>query len=835
MLATPSSPDVSIAISAPAPPQLQRRRQGKGIRGVSQQVLRRSARQESMSSVTKEADNQKISLPAQPSTRNPKIPKQKSVEIFTTAPTTSSTSSELESAPTTDSTVSLSASGTNLSHPNVIADDPSRRGEESELEEGEIREESNSETLPHASENAGTPRESSPLGNDSFTPEQMKNKDLATAQHGEREQLAQQLSSGTAANASVITGPSSSNPSIVVPSSEPPQRKLTGKRKRLDSNTVIPMRKTVMFAQAEDETTTPKPKRRKIAKVVPEGDILPTETEASSQQQTQTYRRSERQKKVIVTETPEGLDVLPVEASSQQQTEARGKGRKKKGDAMVVSEGSDPLTLDSSPQQQKPKPRGRGRPKKVDELVVVVPESSDTLTGEVPPQQPIPTPRSRGRRKNVGMDVQAADTASVASTPTKTLKEPKPKRTKSLKKVSFKLPASQRVKTVRVNARLFPVAKGQPTKGEPQWRVPKWNSSHPTRKKSKTVPPEDAIVKPRFWCSSKEELVSAQPELSKAVNDIAWVLSTTPVIFLEDDECNNIVVSDLLDGGLSFEMKMTRDFVCLPADLVDPDEALIDKPTTSDDSPTEAPASEAPNTNVEQGPSVSKQPPPVLNPHAEEQTDDLTLDDSQWLLNRGPYFKQPKTEHTFSDMYRKTSPELPPHYGPEHFLEYSPNAIDASLSTNHSFTDVSSSQPETSHPSFQSDYLPFPLSTRNHASSYAKNPYNPNREIPEGSSSFSATHSRMSHYPTDLYPPTDMKGKGKQRMPDLTESLDPDFWMDVDAMASYDGNPFPQAQSGIIQPSLSPQSSGHHKNNHSSYPLLTSFPQRAYPPSMHSN
>ncbi|KAG6815008.1 hypothetical protein H0H93_011304, partial [Arthromyces matolae] len=481
-LATPSSPDVSIAVSAPAPSQLQRRRQGKGIRGVSQQVLRRSARQESMSSVTKEPDNQKISLPAKPSTRKPKIPKRKSVEIFTTAPTTSSTSSESkgiqshspnsdsvvqsQSAPTTDSTVSLSASGTNLAHPNVMADDPSRGGEESELEEGEIREESgvsnihpsvqplpNSETLPHASEIAGTPREPSPPGRDRLLHEQMNNNDLPAAQHREREQLAEELSSGTAANALMLTGPSSSNPSIAVPSSEPPQRKLTGKRKRLDSNTVA------TFPQAEnDVATTPKPKRRKLAKVAPEGDTLPTE--ASSQRQTQTHRRSERQKKVVVTEKQEGLDI-PAEASSQQQTEAQGRGRKRKGDAMVVSEGSDPLTMDSSPQQQIPKPRGRGRRKKFDEMVVVVPEDSETLTGEVPPQQPIPTPRGRRRRKNVVMDVQAADTASVASTPTKTPKEAKPKRTKSLKKVSFKLPASQRVKTVRVNARLFPVAKGK--------------------------------------------------------------------------------------------------------------------------------------------------------------------------------------------------------------------------------------------------------------------------------------------------------------------------------------------------------------------------------------
>ncbi|KAG6836218.1 hypothetical protein H0H93_010135 [Arthromyces matolae] len=77
------------------------------------------------------------------------------------------------------------------------------------------------------------------------------------------------------------------------------------------------------------------------------------------------------------------------------------------------------------------------------------------------------------------------------------------------------------------------------------------------------------------------------------------------------------VVSDLLDEGLSFEMKMTRDFVCLPADLIDPDEAFIDKPATSDSSSPEAQASQAFNTNVEQWPSASKQPPPVSNSHAD--------------------------------------------------------------------------------------------------------------------------------------------------------------------------------------------------------------------------
>lgn len=53
---------------------------------------------------------------------------------------------------------------------------------------------------------------------------------------------------------------------------------------------------------------------------------------------------------------------------------------------------------------------------------------------------------------------------------------------------------------------------------------------------------------------SKEELVSAQPELAKCTNGITWSLSATPVIFLENKD--GIIVSDIAVDDLSFEIIM---------------------------------------------------------------------------------------------------------------------------------------------------------------------------------------------------------------------------------------------------------------------------------------
>lgn len=94
---------------------------------------------------------------------------------------------------------------------------------------------------------------------------------------------------------------------------------------------------------------------------------------------------------------------------------------------------------------------------------------------------------------------------------------------------------------------------------------------------------------------TKEELVSALPELSVAVNGIAWLLSTTPVILLEHTS-SGMGVSKLTDDGLSFEMKMyafrsfllcthvspfrIRDFICLSKDLSTPAESAVNQSPT---------------------------------------------------------------------------------------------------------------------------------------------------------------------------------------------------------------------------------------------------------------
>ncbi|KAF5379477.1 hypothetical protein D9615_006653 [Tricholomella constricta] len=209
--------------------------------------------------------------------------------------------------------------------------------------------------------------------------------------------------------------------------------------------------------------------------------------------------------------------------------------------------------------------------------------------------------------------------------------------------------------------------KNQPlTRGEPQWTLPK--SLHPSG--SKTVPPsrddDQPVLRPSIWCSSKEELVSAMPELSKSINGIVWLLSATPMIILEE-RTNGIVVSDLVTDGISFEMTMIRDFLCLRDDLHSAaDESAmrlrggasppIVRPSSIDNGfsgdlrsgqmsihPYQGDTPWTPSRNVRA--SFSNSPPTPI-PHPSRRPIDQTI------RPQHSHFGAPK-EHTFSNTFRK--------------------------------------------------------------------------------------------------------------------------------------------------------------------------------------
>ncbi|KAF8058790.1 hypothetical protein FPV67DRAFT_518405 [Lyophyllum atratum] len=119
--------------------------------------------------------------------------------------------------------------------------------------------------------------------------------------------------------------------------------------------------------------------------------------------------------------------------------------------------------------------------------------------------------------------------------------------------------------------------------GEPQWSLAKPQPSIQLAVGTSSTSRLDdqPVIQPSIWCGSKEELVSALPELSKSVNGVTWLLSPTPVIFVEDRATNGIIVSDLGGDGISFELKMIRDFVCLSDDLVTLADQTVDKSTTT--------------------------------------------------------------------------------------------------------------------------------------------------------------------------------------------------------------------------------------------------------------
>ncbi|KAG6887728.1 hypothetical protein C0992_010948 [Termitomyces sp. T32_za158] len=309
------------------------------------------------------------------------------------------------------------------------------------------------------------------------------------------------------------------------------------------------------------------------------------------------------------------------------------------------------------------------------------------------------SPRKRAQQKKLEWSDESIELA----------KEPQSRKVKSPKELKIKLAresdvkgcSTPKVKSRRTNLRSILTGKNRPSQGEPQWRLQKLQAMAFSGDPFTTVPAERFESQPSIWCETKEELVSALPELSVAVNGIAWLLSTTPVILLEDPS-NEMGVSGLADDGLSFEMKTVRDFVCLSTDLYTPEQSTVHNSPTrvpcdvdtregfpsclADAQASNEASSESQNDSTSNRPlygslpsrngSIAEdpasrasdaefpvrpppqRPPPVL-PSRGRTHISSECPSSVFYQPKGHLrFSLPKTEHTFSNTYR-TSPPHP--------------------------------------------------------------------------------------------------------------------------------------------------------------------------------
>ncbi|KAF8056163.1 hypothetical protein FPV67DRAFT_661740 [Lyophyllum atratum] len=222
-------------------------------------------------------------------------------------------------------------------------------------------------------------------------------------------------------------------------------------------------------------------------------------------------------------------------------------------------------TVDGS-QAQEAKPKKKvARPKKTTTLPVSTRPTEQVP--KVPLEDVLAEEKAVKRKKRVvkasgSVANELADGMESNAMPgTGVLQEQEAKTTKRI--VKPKLDGGKKVKEAKEPKAKTGVAtrrKEQPlTNGEPQWSLSKSqpSSAQPAVGTSSTSRLDDQpVVQPSIWCSSKEELASALPGLSKSINGVAWLLSPTPVIFVEDRATNGIIVSDLGGDGTSFELKI---------------------------------------------------------------------------------------------------------------------------------------------------------------------------------------------------------------------------------------------------------------------------------------
>ncbi|RDB27915.1 hypothetical protein Hypma_002236 [Hypsizygus marmoreus] len=173
-------------------------------------------------------------------------------------------------------------------------------------------------------------------------------------------------------------------------------------------------------------------------------------------------------------------------------------------------------------------------------------------------------PRKPKATKPIPLAMEETDAQEIQSK--EGLEEPKKKvdATNALKEPKARKPAT----TTR--------RKDQPkAKAQPQWKLTNTVSPHASHTGLSYQPTTDTpIIRPSIWSSSKDELVSALPELSKCINGVSWLLSSTPIMILDED--NVITVIDSAEDGKSVKLQMERDFVSAPSDTCTPREHPTD-------------------------------------------------------------------------------------------------------------------------------------------------------------------------------------------------------------------------------------------------------------------
>ncbi|KAG6810943.1 hypothetical protein H0H92_009684 [Tricholoma furcatifolium] len=230
------------------------------------------------------------------------------------------------------------------------------------------------------------------------------------------------------------------------------------------------------------------------------------------------------------------------------------------GQTLNVEDAQSDKPGDAVGQPPTPRPKGRKKRKEIQSLSADVETSPDKILPVAEVAKQAESPRKKGgRKKKAEMDTDNTTVLAVEPSQSKT-KTAKPTKAKAIKPAT--VPKVKRVRGTAISS----LGKKQLGKGEPQWKLCKLPPSDISKHIQSHIT-DHPQLQPSIWCSGKEELISALPELAKTINGIAWLLSTTPVMFLEDSS-NEVVASELVGDDLAFDLTIVRDFLCLSTDLI---------------------------------------------------------------------------------------------------------------------------------------------------------------------------------------------------------------------------------------------------------------------------
>ncbi|KAJ3756480.1 hypothetical protein EV360DRAFT_84920 [Lentinula raphanica] len=326
-----------------------------------------------------------------------------------------------------------------------------------------------------------------------------------------------------------------------------------------------------------------KTRRRKLK--VPATDVSSLEQATPSNLSTLLQAHAqEKPVQVAEASAPDRGGVLPSTTANPIPSK---RGRKSKMTSMDASSSSS--TAPNPSPNVHPNPRKRKLPNASDPIDVASETPTSGSTGDtITNGDSIPPPKKRGRKSKDG--------ATNKST-SKSFDGPKltnPENERAL--VSEE--ASRRSEGEKTRGK----AKSKlPTPGNPIWKsIP---VTYPSNKTTDKIP-INATLRPRQWCSSKEELLYILPGLdaTKRLDDYS-----TPVILIEGSNGMSISESKLSRNGMTvINLSVERDFVCVVSDLI---------PTTdvnSEINVTQTAASEpSPIEAVGHSESCEKNSPPV--------------------------------------------------------------------------------------------------------------------------------------------------------------------------------------------------------------------------------